>query len=433
MRRLMANPGVRLGAVLLLGLVLRLLAIRSPERPLVFDERDYSALSTTLAHSGAYSEAGHPTAYRAPGYPAFLASVQILTHRSDPRPARIAQAVLDESSACVLYLIALPWGSTAALLSAAIWSFYPPAVVYARLLYPETLFTFLLLLWLLLATRLRRERAWEKIALGAGVGLLALVKTEAAFLLLTVPAGALIRGAHARVFALFLLGGALALMPWVIRNTRVMGAPVLVTSAGPVFLIGNHPRATGGYSPDVPDSMLPRSTGEVAASRESFRGATRFISANPLRFATLGIKKTALLFASEVELAVTAFHKDPDDPSTRFRQKARELPAAIAIGLTVAYAALLLSGWLGFILAPDDRVAWLAAAILAAWVMAHFLTFGGSRYHHTLMPLAALGAARLASSPRPTAVPATRMAAFLAIAVMLALTLALELRALLRP
>src|SRR5438093_12952563 len=179
MRRLMANPGVRLGAVLLLGLALRLLAMPSPEHPLVFDERDYSALSTTLAQTGRYTDGGRPTAYRAPGYPAFLASVQILTRRSDQGPARIAQAVLDESSACGLYLIALPWGSTAALLAAAIWSFYPPAVVYARLLYPETLFTFLLLLWLLLATRLRREKAWEKIALGAGVGLLALVTTAA--------------------------------------------------------------------------------------------------------------------------------------------------------------------------------------------------------------------------------------------------------------
>src|SRR5438552_10342765 len=127
MRRLMANPGVRLGAVLLLGLVLRLLAMPSPERPLVFDERDYSSLSTTLAQTGAYTEAGHPTAYRAPGYPAFLAAIQKVTHRSDPEAARVAQAVLDELSALVLYLIALPWGATAALLAAAIWSFYPPA------------------------------------------------------------------------------------------------------------------------------------------------------------------------------------------------------------------------------------------------------------------------------------------------------------------
>jgi len=424
---------LRLAIVLLLGLALRLFAMPSHERALVFDERDYSALSTTLAQTGAYAEAGHPTAYRAPGYPAFLAGIQRLTGRSDPAPARVAQAVLDELSALLLYLIALPWGATAALLSATIWSFYPPAIVYTRLLYPESLFVFLLLLWILLATRFRPNRPWGQIALGAGVGLLALVKTEAAFLLLAVPAAALIRGARVTMVALFLLGGALTLAPWVIRNARVMGAPVLVTSGGTVLLIGNHPGATGGYAPGVPDSMLPRSTEEAAGSREGYRNATRYIAAHPLRFLTMGVRKTALVFASEVELAVTAFHHEPSDPSTRFRHKAREVPLWFPLGLTAAYAALLLWGCFGFITAPDDRVVWIAAAIALAWVMSHFLTFGGSRYHHVLMPLAALGAARLGATPRPPQTRRLRIVAFAGVAVLLAAVWTVELIALLRP
>lgn len=432
MPRLAAAPAVRLAVVLILGLALRL-AAASHEHPLVFDERDYADLSTSLAQTGAYMEAGHPTAYRAPGYPAFLALLQRISRRSDPMPARMAQAVLDEASAVLLYLIALPWGATAALLAAAVWSFYPPAILYARLLYPETFFAFLLLLWILFATRLSRDRPWSDAVLGAGAGILALVKTESVFMLVTVPAVLLLRGANTRIVPLFLLGAAVTLGPWIARNTRVMGAPVLVTSGGPVLLIGNHPRATGGYAPGVPDSMLPRGKGEVAESREAYRIAKNYIAAHPLRFVASGVRKAALVFASEAELAVTVFHHAPADRSTSFRQKARELPPWIPIGLTLTYAALLLAGCLGVLAGPHDRVIWLAGAIVVAWVVAHFMTFGGSRYHHVLMPLAALGAGRLAATPRAPRLSASRAAALAVLVVALALILTLEILALVRP
>ncbi len=429
------RPAFRLAAVLLLGLALRLVVANAGERPLVFDERDYSSLGGTLARSGAYTDGGRPTAYRAPGYPAFLAGVQLLTRRPDPAPARISQAILDVISAALLYLLAAPWGSTVALAAALIWSLYPPAIVYARLIYPETLFICMFLLWLLLATRLSWKNRWAVIGLGAGAGVLTLVKAEAALLMVTVPAAAFFRGVQARAVALFVVGAALALAPWIVRNTRVMGEPVLITSGGPVLLIGNHPRATGGYAPDVPDSMLPRNTEEVAAAHESNRSALRYISEHPIRFLALGVRKTALVFASETELAVTAFHDAPSDPSSRFRRKARELPPAIPIGMSLAYAAVLLAGCFGYLAAPDDRIGWIAAAFLAAWLAAHFVTFGGSRYHHVLMPLAALGAARVAAAPRRVlaGLSGARLAMFAGIAAMLVLTWALEVRALLRP
>lgn len=432
-----AMPSARIALILILvlGFALRIVASEPARRPLVSDERDYYALGATLARTGAYEEHGRPTAYRAPGYPAFLAGVQLLAADSGPRGVRLVQAALDAASAGLLYALAAPSGPFVALAAAVIWSVYPPAIVYTRLLLPESLFVFLLLLWLLLAARLSWNRWWAASCLGAGAGGLALVKTEAVLLLAIVPIVAWLRGIRAWAAALFLLAGALALTPWIARNARVLGEPVLVTSTGPVFLIGNHPRATGGYAPDVPDSMLPRSTGEAALARESTQNALRYIAGHPVRFLTLGCAKIALVLASEVELAVTAFHPAPSDHSTPFRRKALALPPWIPLGLSLAYAALLLAGCLGHLAMPDDRIAWLSASILAAWLAAHFLTFGGSRYHQVLMPLAALGAARVAAMPREVlaGLVGWRRAAFLAIVVALAIVWSMELRALLRP
>jgi len=430
-------PGARVALVpiLVLGFALRILAPEPAHRPLVSDERDYYALGATLARTGAYEEHGRPTAYRAPGYPAFLAGVQRLAPDSGPGGVRLAQAALDAASAGLLYALAATWGPPVALSAALIWSVYPPAIVYTRLLLPESLFVFLLLLWFLLAARVPWNRWWATSSLGAFMGALALVKTEAVLLLAIVPIAALIRGVRVWGAVLFLLAGALVLAPWIARNARVLGDPVLVTSTGPVFLIGNHPRATGGYAPDVPDSMLPRSTDEAVLARESTRNAWRYIAGHPLRFLALGGAKVALVLASEVELAVVAFHPAPADHSSPFRRKALALPLWIPLVLSLAYAFVLVAGCLGHLATPGDRIGWLFASVLVAWFAAHFLTFGGSRYHHVLMPIAALGAARAVAMPREVraGLVGWRRAAFLAIIVALALVWSMELRALLRP
>jgi 4-amino-4-deoxy-L-arabinose transferase-like glycosyltransferase len=406
----------RLWIVLAIALVVRLAAAGAPSRPLVSDERDYDALARGLAREGEYAEDGRPTAYRAPGYPLFLAGAYLVAG-PDPRAVRVVQAVLDVGAVALVYAIAAAIQPAAGLAAALVWALYPPAVIYARLILPETLFTFLLLFWTLLAVRAPWERAWAMAALGAGVGLLAWVKPASLLLLLTLPLAPWSRGLerggepHPRLLRAaipLLLGAAVAVAPWVARNARVMGAPVFTTGAGPVLLIGSQPGATGGFVRSVSDSMARGFVGEVAADHAARAEALDHIRREPLRFIRTGLAKWALLVTLEVEIPVLALHPNPADPTTSFREKLRSLPAVTPIVASVAYAMVLLAGLAGFLAYPGGRLGAVAAAVVAAWLIAHFVFIGGTRYHQVFMPLAAIYAGRLVAAPRAAMVALDR-------------------------
>jgi hypothetical protein len=386
-------------SLFVVALALRLALVLPMDRPLVSDERDYDALGWTLATTARYCDGGHPTAYRPIGYPAFVAAVYAVAGRA-PRAVRIAQAALDAGTALLLFLALRGRSRRGAIAAAALWSFYPPAIVTASLLYSESLFCFLLslaALWLLEEPD-RSDRL--RFSLGVVLGALVLIKAASLLLVLLLPWLALRGEARWRRAAVIAAGVCLVVVPWVWRNARVMGVPTLATSTSAVLLIGNHPNATGGYAPNVPDSMLPRSGDEVAASREAARAAWSYIAAHPGAFG-LGIaRRWAHLVMGEGELAVLAFHPNPADPRVSYRAKVKELGMGRLLILWVPYAMLLLAGVAGLLSRPWDALTGLFLALLLAWLVAHGLTFGGGRYHAPWMPLlVAFAAERLTTTP----------------------------------
>jgi Dolichyl-phosphate-mannose-protein mannosyltransferase len=395
----------RLLAVLLLGAGLRLLAVAPPSRPLVSDEIDYHSLATGLARSGVYSEEGRPTAYRAPGYPLFLASIYRIAGER-PGAVRVVQALLDAASAGLIFAVALTEGSASGAFAAALlWAVYPASLLYARLLLPETLFVLALLAWSFFAVRLPATRS-SAAALGAGVGILAWIKPPALLLLATLPLSGRVQRARVGTLVFLCAGAALALAPWVVRNARVMGAPSFVTSIGPILYLGNHEHATGGFTRDGAESLLAGAVvatgpeGEVAANREGTRRALGYIAHEPLGFLRTGLVKLALVFTFEAELPVLAAHPNPADRSTSFRAKLRSIPLWIPVVASLGYVGLLLAGIAGFLAFPGGRLGTVTLAVTAAWLVAHFVFLGGSRYHHALMPFAAIYAGRLLTSPQ---------------------------------
>lgn len=407
-----------LAAVLVAGLAIRLGLALSTDRPLVSDERDYDALAWTLATTGRYETDGHPTAYRAVGYPAFLGGIYAVAGR-EPHVVRVVQAALDTATSLLLFLALRSRSRRAATAAAAIWALYPPAVATSTLLYSESLFGFLLVLAALGLLREPGRSPAFRVALGVLLGVLALIKVATLYLVLALPWVALRGERRWRRAAPLLAGVLLVIVPWMWRNAREVGAPTLAFSSASALLIANNPNATGGYEPDVAEAMRPRSTDEATAAREAMRAGWAYSLAHPARF-LLGIGQSwAHFFMGEGELAVLAFHPNPTDPATPYRVKAGETGAATLLVLWVPYAVLLLAGVAGWLTRPPDALSGLFLALALAWLAVHGITFGGSRFHAPWMPfLAAFAAERWARAPGAGRLQGARLAAWALFAVL---------------
>jgi 4-amino-4-deoxy-L-arabinose transferase-like glycosyltransferase len=386
--------------VALVAVLIRLVPLPGDAgRPLFSDERDYDSLARTLAATGRYEEGGRPTAYRPVGYPAVVA---VVYRFAGPRPVavRVVQAVFDGATTFFLFSLFRRRGERTALGAAALWAAFPPAILYTHFLRPETVSAFLLAAIAVAISKESSRSTRGRFLVGALLGLTVLVKSEFLLVLPVIPF-LIERGAHrARRAALLLAGALVVIGPWVARNAVEMGAPTLSTSFGGLLLIGNHPNATGGYAPGVPHSMLPRSEGETAASAEAARSAAGYMAAHPGRFVAGVARKWALTLMAETELVVTVFHPDPGDASTSFRAKARAVPAWLHLAVSVPYAALLILGTIGLVTISAGESRGLFLAVVAAWLVAHGLTFGGSRYHFPWMPFLAGYSATLLADRR---------------------------------
>jgi 4-amino-4-deoxy-L-arabinose transferase-like glycosyltransferase len=241
----------RLGLVLFLALVLRVLAI-----PFVHadgetaDEREFVSMALRLHDEGTFVDSNGTLSVRAPLFPGLLALLL-------PAGGRLL------ALSCTLFLGVLVVAATA-LLARSLWdderaalaagilaAFYPGLVTYAALLQTETLYLVLLLGILWCAGKMAGGGSpGTGLLLGALGGLAAL--TRAVFLPFFPALLALLwsgnRGREGtRSVVLAALVCIAVLLPWTLRNARVHdGALVPVSSfAGTSLLMGNNPFSTG--------------------------------------------------------------------------------------------------------------------------------------------------------------------------------------------
>ncbi len=381
--------------VLAAGLLVRIV-LAAGHSSLASDERDYDALGWGLASTGAYEDAGTPTAYRSIGYPAFIAGIYALAGRS-PRTVLAVQAVLDLTTALLLYLLLARRSRRAAVLATAIWAFYPAAVLFSGALLSETLFTTLLVALTLLLDR-APPRAPSHVIPGLILGALVLIKPEALLFAAVLAALLLARGLRPAAIVALLGAAALVVTPWLIRNTIVFGSPLLTTSAGVNLLIGNNPAATGAYGPAEVPVRVREASGEAAVDGEARRAAVAFIASRPDRFVALSFVKAAYVLSSDAELAVGRFGAARSSPSgtlPSFHERYRALPAAIHLAVNLPYFALVLAGILGLVVRRGETEHSVFAAIVVSVLLVHVVAFGGSRFHAPWMPFFSASAAGL--------------------------------------
>jgi hypothetical protein len=286
---LLSTRGGRIAlALVALALVIRLAAaVAVFDDPLAFDARDYDRHARSIASGNGYAEAfapyEGPTAYRPPGFPAFLSVVYAARggveeppdwrvylgdyqpDRRQPNAARVAQAFVSTAIVALIGLVAFQlFGARVALIATAIAAVYPPLVLLGMTLFSEPLFITFLLAAVAAALQARagprHALRWAAVS-GAFAGLAWLTRSNG-FLLL--PALCLLvwtvrpsfsRRAFAAPAAV-LAAAALVVAPWIIRNAVVVDGLFPVSSEGGYTLAGTY-NDTSRNSDDNPGAWIP--------------------------------------------------------------------------------------------------------------------------------------------------------------------------------
>jgi len=254
-----------------------------------YDERDYYTLALHLAQDGMFSKDGvHPTAFRPPGWPAFVALAMGLG--LDVIGMRMLNFLLLGFSMLLLFrIVERLAGHQAALLAVVLVLAYPVLFYTAGTLYPQTLAGLLLLccLWGLLFTR-------------PGVGLGLLYGLVYAAFVLVLPIMLLLaplfllwawwqRHWRLPVLVALLCGMALGVGGWSLRNTLTLGQFVPIsTNSGVNLLIGNseHAEVGLGVRTDISAYEADAPKEEVARNRYFTEQAVHYMLAHPVRTLT---------------------------------------------------------------------------------------------------------------------------------------------------
>jgi len=249
-------------ALLALTLAVRCGVLAISPRALEDDPDGYRAVAENLLRHGTFGEGNVPTAYRPPLYPLMLAPCLALGPWSRTAIG-VLHVGLGVATVWLTFRVAQRWGLGRWALPAALLAALDPILLrQSTLIMTETPAAFLAVAALALLTAAgRRPSAGRALAAGACVALAALCRPaflpwlgSAAVILpwSTAKAHGLqpvgFTGSeviHFRVFKVlfaFIIGAAIVLAPWVVRNQLQLGRPIVSTTHGGYTLwLANNP------------------------------------------------------------------------------------------------------------------------------------------------------------------------------------------------
>lgn len=348
---------------------------------------------------------GIPTSFRAPLYPAFLATVYFFSGTEFFRffAARLAQAVfLGAPLAPLTYWVSKKLFShplvgerpdaraeRAARISAWVVACYPMLLLYPLGLGTENPFFILLLtsLFFLLAS-LERPTTFHFLVSGLLLGLTALARSVILpFAGLAILWARLVlkqkRGA-------ILIGFAFALMiiPWVIRNSllhdRLTG---IETSMGYNLYLGYHPQGDGSFV-FGPSLDLLTILDDAKRDRIGTQKALEFIRSRPDRFMPLAINRLAFFFGLEKRVLMYFYSNNIIGHIP--------LPLLLTISaiLLLPFVSISVSAALGLSLLRWRPEHLLLGLLFISYLLPHVFILSEDRFHLALVPYIAILAAQ---------------------------------------
>jgi 4-amino-4-deoxy-L-arabinose transferase-like glycosyltransferase len=308
---------------------------------------------------------------RPPLYSYFLAGI-FKCFGEDKLTVFIVQAIIGSVAASIFYLCAVRLlGDRRGFAAGIMFSLMPHFLLFTKQILTEALYIPLLVL--LLAIIILPERKSRFIGYwifpGILLGLIGLVRREALLpgglilILATVLYNRLEKLRVAAVLLVVAAGVGVSLAPWMLRNWGALGKPMLSSSSGWNFMVGNNPNGTGSYSPP-PDEWTMKFKGldELARDQMAWELSLGWIQSNPMDFLALIPKKLAALF----------------------------MPAHNLV-LDLADVGLIILSILGVIriVQKQDSWKWLAAialSLLGSAILVALVFVGGWRYRMVIYP-----------------------------------------------
>jgi hypothetical protein len=286
--------------IILFGLALRLLLLFLLRHNEVFlDELDYQSIAVSLLEKGCFCINGHPTAYRAPGEPLFIAGVfKLFGHHL------IMVKFLQELLFSILPLYCarlarlLKLGPTEANLTALLVALHPALAYTATTVYPTALAAVFLAVGITYGVSASADRSFPD-AIKSGIGLGAAGMFITTFAPLPVLVGIyFIWKRYLRLGLVLGLIGTAPLIAWVGRNRITMGAWVVATNDGFNLFLGANEKATPLSGNWVEPPTLQHGGTELADSRELTADAKWWIKEHPARWVELSLARGLLVLDS---------------------------------------------------------------------------------------------------------------------------------------
>jgi 4-amino-4-deoxy-L-arabinose transferase-like glycosyltransferase len=344
---------------------------------------------------------GHLTSYYPPGYPFFLGGIQWVAERLGhpaqlPLLAGVVQSLLGGVTAGGVWMVGRRLGGDrVALVGGLAFALWPNLVVYSSTLLSEPLFlACFAVMFVGLVTMIDDGRiVWTRGAAAAlGTGAAAMVRPQ---VLLVVPAVA-IAWVICRVpwrvvlgsVACTVVGLAVFVTPWAIRNEGVFGKFVPIsTNGGDNLCVGFHPGADGGfqipkycdtgefYVQGGPKAEVRR---DATTRRRAIRWATHHLGALPL----LSAKKLYYTYRDDID-GLRAY--ESYDQVRVFRPTARTALRATAniyyaVVMVLALVGLVMTTIMGLRSRREDATALVVVFTTLATALVPIIVFGDGRF-----------------------------------------------------
>ena len=387
--------------VLVLAIALRLAwSTLIPVVP-VSDGDAYDILARMLAEHGVYGWApDRPSAYWPVGTSAIYAALYFFFGHNYTAIVILNVALSSAIVGLTIWLGRILFNDTIGLIAGGLMAIWPTEVAYVTILSSELPFTVFFLSGFV-AWFSSRMAPWfvRAVVSGLAFGGAIYVRPAAMFLPFVVWLSAIPNWRKLRDTLLMLLitiiviGATIA--PWSIRNTKLFGHFVLLSTNGGISLwVGNNPSATGYYMNPYKD--MPASTerlGEYERDKVFTQAALHYIVQNPASFFARSLKKAVLIYVGET----SAVHWNVEGLKQRFGESVLFPLKLLTQGF---WMVMLLLSVAGLILLLKQHGPVLTLTNPAVLTLVYFTAFYaiflvGDRYHFPSHPFIALLAANI--------------------------------------